>query len=80
MMIRNFCLTCLICAKHNPQGNLRPRREQFPKPTYPFQRVCMDFIELNKGEEKRFCLVIIDVLPNELKYFHVHRQMHSQHW
>ena len=40
----------------------------------------MDFIELNKGEEKLFCLVIIDVLPNELKYFHVHRQMHSQHW
>lgn len=43
---------------HNPQGNLRPQRGKFPAPTYPFQVINMDFIELNQCEGKKFCLII----------------------
>ena len=40
---KHFCAQCQICIKHNPQGNMRPRRGQFPKPEYPFQEIYMDF-------------------------------------
>lgn len=63
-----FCRACLICAQHNSQGNLRPRRGRFPKATYPFQRLHMDFIELNKSEGKRYCLVIIDAFSKWSKF------------
>lgn len=66
---KNFCRACLICAKHNAQGNLRPKRGAFPKPKYPFQHICMDFIELNKCEGKRYCLVIIDAYTKWVELF-----------
>lgn len=66
---KNFCRACLVCAKHNAQGNLRPKRGQFPKPDYPFQHLHMDFIELNKSEGKKFCLVIIDSFSKWIELF-----------
>lgn len=57
---KNFCKSCLICCKHNPQGNLRPRRGRFPEPTYPFQTIHMDFIELTMSQTQKYCLVLID--------------------
>ena len=66
---KNFCRACLTCAKHNPQGNLRPKRGQFPKPQYPFQAIHMDFIELNQSEGNKFCLVIIDSFSKWIELF-----------
>ena len=66
---KKFCATCTICARHSPQGNLRPKRGQFPKPEYPFQYICMDFIELNKCENKKYCLVIIDAYTKWVEVF-----------
>lgn len=66
---KNFCRACLTCAKHNPQGNLRPKRGQFPQPQYPFQAIHMDFIELNKCEGKKYCLVIVDAFTKWTEIF-----------
>lgn len=66
---KNFCRACLTCAKHNPQGNLRPKRGRFPTPQYPFQVIHMDFIELNKSENKKYCLVIIDAFSKWIELF-----------
>ncbi|XP_032418982.1 protein NYNRIN-like [Xiphophorus hellerii] len=66
---KTFCRACLICAKHNSQGNLRPRRGRFPNPQYPFQTIHMDFIELNKSEGKKYCLVIIDAFSKWIELF-----------
>ncbi|KAM7366738.1 hypothetical protein PAMP_019125 [Pampus punctatissimus] len=66
---KNFCRACLTCAKHNPQGNLRPRRGRFPTPQYPFQIIHMDFIELNQSEGKKYCLVIIDAFSKWIELF-----------
>ena len=63
------CFACPICARHNTQGNERPKRGQFPKPQYPFQYICMDFIELNKCEGKKYCLVIIDMFTKWIEVF-----------
>lgn len=58
---KNFCRACLICCKNNPQGNLRPKRGQFPKAEHPFQILHMDFIELTKSQNNyKYCLVIVD--------------------
>ncbi|KAJ0032917.1 hypothetical protein NQD34_000024 [Periophthalmus magnuspinnatus] len=66
---KKFCRACLICAKHNPQGNLRPKRGSFPKPKYPFQEIHMDYIQLNKREGKQYCLVIIDAFSKWIELF-----------
>lgn len=47
---------CVTCNKCHVQGALRG---QFPGPPYPFHTICMDFIELNKCENKKYCLVIV---------------------
>ena len=39
---------------------MRPKRGQFPKPEYPFQRLHMDFIELNRSGTYKYCLVLVD--------------------
>ncbi|XP_044053456.1 protein NYNRIN-like [Siniperca chuatsi] len=52
---KNFCRACLTCAKHNSQGNLRPRRGHFPSPQYPFQAI--------------HCLVIIDAFSKWVELF-----------
>uniref|UniRef100_A0A7N8YHN3 Uncharacterized protein n=1 Tax=Mastacembelus armatus TaxID=205130 RepID=A0A7N8YHN3_9TELE len=57
---KNFCKSCLTCCKHNPQGNLRPKRGRFPNPDYPFQVIYMDFIELSQCQTYKYCLVLID--------------------
>ncbi|XP_033182471.1 uncharacterized protein LOC113151543 [Anabas testudineus] len=56
---KNFCRACLICCKHNVQGNVRPKRGQFPQAKHPFQFLHMDFIELNKCNNYKYCLVLI---------------------
>uniref|UniRef100_A0A669ESG0 ribonuclease H n=1 Tax=Oreochromis niloticus TaxID=8128 RepID=A0A669ESG0_ORENI len=56
-----FVRTCMICQKHNAQGNLRPRRGNFPTPPHPFHTIHMDFIELNECQGSKYALVIIDV-------------------
>lgn len=66
---KNFCRACLICAKHNAQGNMRPKRGKFPTPQYPFQVIHMDFIELNPSEGKKYCLVIIDAFSKWIELF-----------
>ena len=66
---KNFCRACLTCAKHNSQGNLRPKRGAFPAPQYPFQVIHMDFIELSQSEGKKFCLVIIDAFSKWIELF-----------
>ena len=50
---------CLIWLKNNAQGGIRTRQGSFPEPTSPFQVLSMDYIELDKCQNKRFCLVII---------------------
>ena len=57
---KKFCAACVTCARHNPQGNIRPRRGAFPTPPYPFHTVHMDFIELSTCQQYKYCLVIID--------------------
>lgn len=66
---KKICLACTICAKHNPQGNVRPKRGHFPKTEFPFQHICMDFIELNKCEGKKYCLVIVDMFTKWVEVF-----------
>ena len=51
---------------------MRPRRGQFPKPEYPFQEIQMDFIELNKCNNQKYCLVIIDVFSKWVEIFPCH--------
>uniref|UniRef100_A0A669CE02 Gypsy retrotransposon integrase-like protein 1 n=1 Tax=Oreochromis niloticus TaxID=8128 RepID=A0A669CE02_ORENI len=58
---KEFVRTCMICQKHNAQGNLRPRRGNFPTPPHPFHTIHMDFIELNECQGSKYALVIIDV-------------------
>uniref|UniRef100_A0A1A8EXA3 RNase H type-1 domain-containing protein n=1 Tax=Nothobranchius korthausae TaxID=1143690 RepID=A0A1A8EXA3_9TELE len=60
--LRHFCRSCVICGKHNSQGNVRPKRGQFPQPKYPFQMLHMDFIELTQSGPYKYCLVIVDAL------------------
>ena len=59
---KTFCRSCLVCARHNTQGNLRPKRGKCPAGTYPFEIVHMDFIELNKSGQYKYCLVLVDSL------------------
>ncbi|XP_061625058.1 uncharacterized protein LOC133475738 isoform X1 [Phyllopteryx taeniolatus] len=66
---KNYCRACMICARHNPQGQLRPTRGTFPVPTYPFQRIHMDYIELSQSEGKKYCLVIIDAFSKWIELF-----------
>ena len=66
---KKFCTACLTCAKNNPQGNVRPKRGQFPKSDYPFQTLHMDFIELNKSEVYKYCLVIVDAFSKWVELF-----------
>ncbi|XP_025762589.1 uncharacterized protein LOC112846766 [Oreochromis niloticus] len=56
---KRFCKACLICCKHNAQGNPRPRRGRFPRPSYPFEVIHMDFIELSNCNTYKYCLVIV---------------------
>ena len=58
--LKFFCKACLVCVKHNPQGNMRPKRGSFPKPSYPFQTMHMYFIELTQSGPYKYCLVMID--------------------
>uniref|UniRef100_A0AAQ5X3D5 ribonuclease H n=1 Tax=Amphiprion ocellaris TaxID=80972 RepID=A0AAQ5X3D5_AMPOC len=50
---------CMICLKHNSQGNTRPKRGRFPTPPHPFHTIHMDFIELTESREGKYALVII---------------------
>ena len=50
-----------MCGKQNVQGRFRPRPGKMPNAQYPFHTICMNFIELNKCENKKYCLVIIDL-------------------
>ncbi|XP_048854188.1 uncharacterized protein LOC125721988 [Brienomyrus brachyistius] len=68
---KQFCRTCLICCKHNAQGNIRPKRGQFPTAEYPFQVVHMDFIELSWSQGKKYCLVIIDTFSKWVEIYPV---------
>uniref|UniRef100_A0A669C837 ribonuclease H n=1 Tax=Oreochromis niloticus TaxID=8128 RepID=A0A669C837_ORENI len=56
-----YIRTCMICQKHNAQGNLRPKRGQFPTPPHPFHTIHIDFIQLHKHQQVEYALVIIDV-------------------
>ncbi|XP_014823266.1 PREDICTED: uncharacterized protein LOC106903790 isoform X2 [Poecilia mexicana] len=58
--LKNFCTACPVCVKYNSQGNIRPKRGRFPKPSYPFQTMHMDFIELSQSGPYKYCLVMID--------------------
>ncbi|KAK2875052.1 hypothetical protein Q8A73_024331, partial [Channa argus] len=69
---KNFCRACLTCCKHNAQGNDRPKRGKFPQAEHPFQFLHMDFIELNKCNNYKYCLVLIcpfskwvEILPSK---------------
>lgn len=64
-----FVKKCLICAKHNSQGNLRPLPGRFPPPIYPFQEIHMDFIQLNKSNGKQYALVILDAFTDWTEIF-----------
>ncbi len=67
---KNFCRSCIICCKHNSQGNMRPKRGQFPA-QHPFQVIHMDFIELSWSQGKKYCLVIIDTLSKWVEIYPV---------
>nr|XP_033931279.1 uncharacterized protein LOC117439493 [Pseudochaenichthys georgianus] len=56
---KNFCRACVVCCRHNAQGNERPQRGKFPPPPYPFQHMHMDFIELTQCQGYTYCLVMI---------------------
>ncbi|XP_027862516.1 uncharacterized protein LOC114137885 [Xiphophorus couchianus] len=58
--LKSFCTACPVCVKYNPQGNIRPKRGRFPKSSYPFQTMHMDFIELSQSGPYKYCLVMID--------------------
>ncbi|XP_042281469.1 uncharacterized protein LOC121906607 [Thunnus maccoyii] len=58
---KKFCASCVVCGKQNVQGKLKPRSGRIPNAQIPFHTVCMDFIELNKCENKKYRLVIIDL-------------------
>uniref|UniRef100_A0A1A7X1Y1 Uncharacterized protein n=1 Tax=Iconisemion striatum TaxID=60296 RepID=A0A1A7X1Y1_9TELE len=58
--LKNFCKSCVVCIKHNPQGNFRPQQGSFPQPNYPFQAMHMDFIELSQSGPYKYCLVMVD--------------------
>lgn len=58
---KEYVRTCMICQKHNAQGNLRPKRGHFPTPPHPFHTIHMDFIQLHKHQQLEYALVIIDV-------------------
>ena len=58
-LFKSFCRSCMICCKHNSQGNLRPKRGKFPRPSHPFQVIYMDFIELSNCNNYKYCLVIV---------------------
>ena len=47
---KRFWAACLICAKHNPQGNVWPKWGQFPPSNERFEQIHMDLIERNECE------------------------------
>ncbi|XP_028333089.1 uncharacterized protein LOC114482164 [Gouania willdenowi] len=57
---KNFCRQCIICCRHNPQGNVRPPRGKTPAGTYPFEVIMMDFITLHTIQRYTYCLVLVD--------------------
>lgn len=59
---QNFCRTCLICCKHNYQGNLRPQRGTTTVGKEPFEVIAMDYIELSPAQKYKYCLVLVDTL------------------
>ncbi|XP_036001825.1 uncharacterized protein LOC110368189 [Fundulus heteroclitus] len=63
-LCKKFCKACTICVRHNPQGNIRPKRGQFPEPQGPFEVMHMDFIELTQSGPYKYCLVMIDAFSN----------------
>lgn len=70
---KEFIRTCMICQKHNAQGNLRPKRGHFPTPPHPFHTIHMDFIELNECQNLKYALVIIDVFSKWPEIYPVKR-------
>lgn len=66
---KHFCRQCVVCIKHNAQGQIRPKRGFFPAPEYPFQVIHMDFIQLNKCKGVEYCLVIIDAFSKWVELF-----------
>ena len=68
----NVCKSCVTCIRHNPQENMKPKRGQFPKPTYPSQKIHMDLIELTQSGPYKHCLVMtfafskwVEIVPEE---------------
>ncbi|XP_055512107.1 protein NYNRIN-like [Leucoraja erinacea] len=66
---KKYCETCEICARYNPQGNMKKQQGKYPQPRYPFQNLHMDFIELTPSQGKKYCLVIIDVFSQWVEVF-----------
>lgn len=69
--VKEFVRTCMICQKHNSQGNLRPKRGHFPTPPHPFHTIHMDFIELSESQGSKYALVIIDVFSKRPEIYPV---------
>ena len=50
---KQICEQCMVCAKHNVQGNLKPKPGKLESPSYPFDIIAMDFIELSMYQQKK---------------------------
>lgn len=66
---RTFVSRCMICKKHNAQGQLRPKRGKFPAPQHPFHTVNMDFIELDLRQGVKYALVVIDTFSKWVEIY-----------
>ena len=66
---KQICEQCMVCAKHNVQGNLKPKPGKLESPSYPFDIIAMDFIELSMCQQKKYCLVIIDCFSKWVEIF-----------
>ena len=59
----------MVCAKHNVQGNLKPKPGKLESPIYPFEIKAMDFTELSVCQQNKYYLVIIDCFSKWVEIF-----------
>lgn len=54
-------VACIICATNNIGRGLQVVQAAHPQPDAPFEHLMMDFVELTTSEDKKYCLVIVDM-------------------
>ncbi|KAJ8339415.1 hypothetical protein SKAU_G00362010 [Synaphobranchus kaupii] len=64
-----FCQQCVICAQNNVGKGVKTTLSATPIPRGPFDYLMMDFVELTPCNNKKYCLVIINMFSRWIEAF-----------